>query len=189
MQQESGLWKRGLVLFGLLGGLAAVVLYTILHQPEAEAPVAPGKPEPLVLAVGAPSAGLVGTLPWGALLEVGEMLPSPPGWEIRYNATLALARRGSLAVRLDVLREMLDEHRQLQNFRGNPDATVAARRTVVNALKAVRDWHKHPHAVHAVPLDDVQLSLLYAAVDQLADSPNRVLSTEAQATRRVLKKG
>src|SRR5437773_500375 len=38
------------------------------------------------------------------------------GWEIRYNATLALARRGSSRTDLDVLARMLDESLQLRNF-------------------------------------------------------------------------
>ena len=46
---------------------------------------------------------------------------SPAGWEVRYNATVALARRGSDKVKdegvWDNLTEMLDEGQQLRNFR------------------------------------------------------------------------
>jgi hypothetical protein len=194
-QQDSGLWKRGLVLLALLGALAGLVLFTILRPGEPEVPDEPLRPEPVVLLVGSPAAGLAGGLSWGALYQLGEFLPSARGWEIRYNATLALAYRGDPEVRLDVLREMLDEQRQLRNFRTAlkdgrdvPDE-VAARRTVLNALKAVRDWHKDPKAVRAVGKDNPQLQRLYAAIDKLVDNPNRVLSAEAQETRLALKKG
>src|SRR5260370_18760445 len=46
---------------------------------------------------------------------------SPPGWEVRYNATIALARRGSERVKdeqvWENLQEMLDEEQQLRNSR------------------------------------------------------------------------
>src|SRR5438105_40976 len=46
-----------------------------------------------------------------------------PGFEVRYNATLALARMGSdrIVDRFDVLKEMLDEDQQLRSFRKRID--------------------------------------------------------------------
>src|SRR5262249_19030968 len=69
---------------------------------------------------------------------------SPRGWQVRSNAVLSLARRGSPHVQdpeiWDTLREMLDEDQQLRNFRARlsdgrevPDQT-AARLTVIDAL-------------------------------------------------------
>ena len=46
--------------------------------------------------------------------------PSKAGWEVRYNATVALARRGSDKIKdeqvWENLLEMLDEEQQLRNF-------------------------------------------------------------------------
>ena len=194
MQQESGLWKRGLLLLGLVAALAVVVLYAVFRRPGQEAPDEAVRIEPVVLVVGSPAGGLPGALSWAGLYQLGDLLPSSKGWEIRYNATLALARRGSPHVRLDVLREMLDEPKQMRNFRTtlqdgrNVPDQVAARRTVLNALKAVRDWYSHPEAVRAVGPDNPQLQMVRAAIDRLADDPNPVLSAEARNTRLALPK-
>jgi hypothetical protein len=188
-QQESGLWKRGLVLFALLAALAGVVLYALFGQPGQEVPKEALRLEPVVLVIGTSSAPLPAVLPWAGLYHLGDMLPSTKGWEIRYNATLALARRGSPHVRLDVLREMLDETRQLRNFRTQlqdgrdvPDET-AARRTVVNALQAFRQWYKHKDAVEAVGSDNLDLQLIKAAIAKLAEDPNPVVRAEARETQ------
>jgi hypothetical protein len=193
-QQDTGLWRRGLLLLALVGTLAVVVLVVVLRgRGGDDVPEEGIRPEPLVPLVASPAATFPGSLSWGALYQLGEALPSPPGWEIRYNATVALARRGSPYVRLDVLREMLDEQRQMHNFRtALPDGRnvpdeAAARRTVLGALKAVRDWHRHQGAIRQVGPDSPELRSLYVAVDRLADSPNRVVSTEAQETRLALK--
>jgi hypothetical protein len=192
--QESGLWKRGLVLFALLAALAGVVLYALFGKPGTEVSTETLRVEPVVLVVGSSAAPLPAVLPWAGLYQIGEMLPSTPGWEIRYNATLALARRGSSHVRLDVLREMLDENRQMRNFRTHlqdgrnvPD-DAAARRTVVNALQAFRDWHQHKDAVKAVGKDHPDLQLIYAAIDTLAKDANPVVRAEARNTQLVLRK-
>ena len=110
------------------------------------------------------------------------------GWEIRYNATVALARRGSPHVRLEILREMLDEGRQRRNRRGTPDAAAAARRPVLSALKALRQWHEHPEAVKGAGQANSELYLLYQAVDRLAESADPAVSTEAKDTLKALKK-
>jgi hypothetical protein len=77
---------------------------------------------------------------------------SPAGWEVRYNAALALARRGSPHVKdpevWDMLTEMLDEDQQLRNFRTKTDDgrevtdETGARTTVIGALQAVQELHR-----------------------------------------------
>ena len=91
---------------------------------------------------------------------------------------------------------MLDERKQMRNFRtvlndgrSVPDE-VAARRTVLNALKAVRDWHKHPEAVRAAEQQEAErLRMVYAAVDRLVNDPNPVVSAEARDTQLALRQG
>src|SRR5947209_1182208 len=101
--QETGLYRRGLLLLALVGTVAVVVLVLILRGTGGQdVPDEGVRPEPLIPLVGSPQAGFPGGLSWGALYQLAEALPSPPGWEVRYNATVALARRGSPAVRLDV---------------------------------------------------------------------------------------
>src|SRR5262249_28010092 len=75
-------------------------------------------------------------------------LTRKPGLSIRYQAAVALARRGSSKVRLDLLAEMLDEDLQRGNFylqkkdgQELPDE-AAARTTLDNALKAVVKLHE-----------------------------------------------
>jgi hypothetical protein len=116
-----------------------------------------------------------------------------PGFEIRYNATLALARMGSdrIVERFDVLKEMLDEEQQLRSFRKRIDKDghllpedkapldpVAARTTVETALKAIAELHrKNPK---------LDLSPLLPAIENLTHSDNPVLKTEAERTRLAL---
>src|SRR5262249_1868906 len=104
---------------------------------------------------------------------------SEPGWETRYTATVALARRGSDLVkdRLSVFVEMLDEEQQLQNFRTKlkdgreAPNEVEAFQTLTNGLKALVELHrKRP---------DMDLSSLYPAVTKLTQSPNAALRNEA----------
>jgi hypothetical protein len=106
------------------------------------------------------------------------------GLTIRYNAVVALARRGSDQVRLDLLRDMLDDEQQLQLFRTKlqdgrdvPDQ-AAARTATVNALKAVADLHRRR--------PERDLSSLHDAIDALAKNPNPVLKAEAERTRLAL---
>src|SRR4051794_28538768 len=73
---------------------------------------------------------------------------SAPGWELRHNATLALAQRGSWKVRLGLLEEMLDEDQLRRNSRTKlSDGREvhnegAVQETVVAALKAVAELHR-----------------------------------------------
>jgi hypothetical protein len=108
---------------------------------------------------------------------------SDPGWEIRYMATRALARRGSDHVKekMDELKEMLDEEQQRQNFRtilkGGKETIneMEAFQVVSSTLKAVEELHRRR--------PDMDLSPLYPAIDKLAESPNPALRSEAAHTR------
>jgi len=116
--------------------------------------------------------------------------PSPTGarsvggWEVRYQAVLSLARRGSPHVKdpglWDVLAEMLDEDQQLRNFRVQlrdgrevPDE-FAARTTVIGALRAVQELHRRQPAM--------DLSDLKGPIEKLTHSPAAPVSTEAKQT-------
>jgi hypothetical protein len=115
-----------------------------------------------------------------------EAITKVPGLRIRYNATVALARRGSDKARLGVLQEMLDEALQRQNFvlkrkHGEevPDEATA-RVTLATALQAVAELHrKQPER---------DLTMLLAKVDEIAQGPNAALQAEAERTLKVLGK-
>jgi hypothetical protein len=112
--------------------------------------------------------------------------PGVTGREVRYNAVLALAHRGSERVKddgvWDVLLEMLDEDQQLRNYTPRtgpavPDET-AARTTVLSALHAVQELHtKRPK---------LDLSDLRDPIDKLAQSPNAVVSVRAKQAQQAL---
>ncbi len=124
----------------------------------------------------------------GAKPAVASGPSSPPGWEVRYNATIALARRGSERIKdeqvWENLQEMLDEEQQLRNSRRKvkdgaevPDE-AGARITVITALQAIDELHrKRP---------EMDLSGLTAAVEQLTRSSNMAVSTEARKTQQLL---
>ena len=116
--------------------------------------------------------------------------PSSPGWEVRYNAAAALARRGSDKVLSegvrDTLLEMLDEEQQLRNFpvkdekgvvrkdaedRTTPDA-AAAQLTVVSTLRALTELHRRRPELDLAPFK--------SAVDRLTQSKSLAVSTEAK---------
>lgn len=108
------------------------------------------------------------------------------GREIRYQAALALARRGSeqVAGRLGILAEMLDEESQAKFFKTQMQdgrqvadgATVG--NVLIGALKAVAELHrKRP---------DLDLSKLTPAIDKLAQSDNPALRKEAERTQLAL---
>lgn len=115
---------------------------------------------------------------------------SPPGWEVRYNATIALARRGSDRVKdehvWENLLEMLDEGQQLRNFRHQQrkgsDVQVAdpgaAYLTVITTLQAVNELHRRR--------PELDLSGLKTALDKLASSSNLAVNTEAKRTQQLL---
>lgn len=107
-----------------------------------------------------------------------------PGLKVRYNAAVALARRGSDQVRLDLLQEMLDEEAQRENFRvkrqAGPDTPdeAPARAAVLGALQAVAELHqKRPQ---------LDLAALRPAVERLAHSGAPAVRAEAERTLIVL---
>lgn len=115
---------------------------------------------------------------------------SSPGWEVRYNAALALARRGSDKAKdpaaWDTLQEMLDEQQQLRNFRVQmrdgrevPDES-AARLTVISALRAVTELHRKQPGIDLTELNE--------PIAKLARSDNALLSKEAKQTQLALAK-
>jgi len=107
-----------------------------------------------------------------------------PGLKVRYNATIALARRGSPRVRLAMLKEMLDETTQMENFRrkqsdGKEVADEAlARQTVRTTLQAITELHRKQPAF--------DLSELRPLIDKLADSDNVAIRTEVKNTQNAL---
>ncbi len=161
---NAALRTRGLLLFGLIAVIAAVVLLVLLRLPSQATPQAP--PEGVA--------------------------PSAPGWEIRYQATVALARRGSDKVPLDTLREMLDERKQLRNCvtklqSGEEVSNEAAARTnVISALKAIVEWNKTDGAARERKEQPEEVEKLYEAIDKLRESPNAPLRAEAEKAREVL---
>jgi len=109
------------------------------------------------------------------------------GLGIRYQAAVALARRGSAKAPLDVLGEMLDESTQMEKHRvrsakdgrEGPDKT-ATYGEMENALKAIAELHRRNPGVN--------LSTLDAAIDKLKDSANPAIRKEAENTREALGK-
>jgi hypothetical protein len=185
MAQDSGLAQRGLLLLGLILALVAVVGF-FLFRPAPEPPPGEAKhPElaPLVMPIA--GATFPGSINWGGMVRLSQTMPDSQGWEVRYNAALALAHRGSPDLPFGVFCQMLDEGLQMRNFQGTEDGKSfvdeqAARRTVLNALKGLTDWHKHKDAVEKVGKDNPELQRVYAAVDRLTHSENSVLKEEAQ---------
>jgi hypothetical protein len=105
--------------------------------------------------------------------------------EIRKNATAALARRGSDRADLDLLRQMLDEEQQKQEYRpgkkDSPNAGAdAARAIVISTLQAVAELHrKNPGR---------DLSSLIPEIERLTHDPVVSVRTEAEHTLQALGK-
>jgi hypothetical protein len=111
----------------------------------------------------------------------------PLGRQVCYNATNALARRGSTRTRTGVLEEMLDEGKLRDTFRlrnkngtDEPD-NAAAVQTVLVALKAVAEMHRrNPKLVN---------DALREAVNKLTSNQNAAVANEAKQTKQVLDTG
>jgi hypothetical protein len=111
---------------------------------------------------------------------------SEPGLRIRYNAALALARRGSDKVPLDLLAEMLDESRQKDVHRivyhkDNREASdePTAYETMQQALKTVQELHRRNSSVNLTVLSD--------AIKKIEkESGNPGVRNEAKRTREAL---
>lgn len=188
MSQDSGLVKRGLLLLAGMTVLVVIVLTILFQRPQQNLPAAEARREGIVTALILPGVAYPAALSWGTVADLGQQLPSATGWEIRYNAASALARLGSARIPWALFREMLDEKRQMRNFRARLDDgrdvpdEAKARETVLSALRAVADWHlKQKEAAPAAVSDD--RATVYALVTELTASPIVQLKVEAEKTR------
>ena len=160
---ENGFVKRGFLLLGGMAILVAVVLSIIFYKPDQPAPT-----------------------------EHADLPPaSSAGWQIRYNATVALLRRGSDKVPWPIVREMLDEKQQLKNSEfDHPNGRKVAdeyqaRSFVIPALQALAEWKRKT----TVKIADVAaFPEISKQVDALATSPVAGLRTQAEETKLVLAK-
>ena len=128
----------------------------------------------------------------GIVIVAGCKQPPPPspngpasgsGWEVRYDAVLALAHRGSDKfldpVVLDLVQEMLDEEQQLRNFRvtlkSGQEVTnaQAARMAILGTISSVRDFHEKKPTADLKPIGP--------AIDKLTKSQIPVIAKEARA--------
>jgi hypothetical protein len=188
-QQDSGLVKRGLILLALISALVVVVLTIIFRQTASAVPATSERPELLAACLVRSGDAFPSNVGWADVYKIGEAFPSAEGWQIRYNAAGALARRGSASVPWNVILEMLDEDRQMRNFRVQlQDGRVApdegaARLTVVSALRAIADWHKkQKDGAHEVSPD---LAKVYAQVDKLARTSVMEVRSQAENARKL----
>jgi hypothetical protein len=190
MAQDKELVKRGMLLFGMMLILVTLVGFVLFRPRETAPAVQSGYSELVALATANPLGVFPAQVNWPALAALGKDLRSAPGWEVRYNATLALARLGSSQLPLDVLREMLDEEQQMRNFRiyfvdgKQINDEYAARKTVLNALECFVQWHSHKDAVKAIGEENLKLKQVYAAIDSLAASENQVVREKAEAVQK-----
>ncbi len=107
-----------------------------------------------------------------------------PGRKVCYNATIALARRGSDKTRVDLLVEMLDENQLREVFRlrekngaERPDEAAVVE-TMLNALKATAEMHRHNPQLTSEALRE--------AVSKLTNDKNAAVANEAKKTQQVL---
>jgi hypothetical protein len=195
MAQDSGLAYRGLLLLGMMLILVTLVGFVLFRRPETPPVQNATHRELAALGVAAPGTGFPASIGWGALGTLGEILPDSAGWLVRYNATVALARLGTEAVPFDVMSEMLDEKLQMRNWRFvTADGKVfvdeqAAQRTMLGALEALEEWHKHKQAVDTVGKDNPGLQRVYAAVDRLTHSPSTDIQQRAESVKKKIESG
>lgn len=164
-EEDRGFVVRGFVMLGLMAALATVVLVIVFQNPAQPLPVDPA----------------------GVAAE-----PSPPGWEVRYNSALALARRGSASTPWEIVAEMLNEKQQLRNFRvpvkdgkDAPDEG-SARRVVVNALSAIREWREKQKG--PPPADAGSFELVRNKVNDLASHAVMEIKMQAEQTKLAIAK-
>jgi hypothetical protein len=187
-QEDRGLVVRGLLLLGGIGVLVSVVLGFLFWR----APAPPATQEPPEVQVPAvvvpPVAAFPSGIAWYAIYQLGQTMPSAPGWEVRYQAATALARRGSSAVPWPTIREMLDEKQQMRNYRvRNADGKdiydeAAARANMIGALKAIAVWHEKRKAENKLDTPS-ELRELYPVVTELTSSPFAELKLQAEKAK------
>ena len=179
--------QRGLLLLGGMTALVIVVLLIVLRNPDSPSKSTAARSDVVIPVVVAP-APFPATVNWPMFVQLRDQLPSDPGWEVRYNAAVTLARRGSAKTPWPVVLDMLDEDRQLRNYRvtlkngqvvsNQEDAT----RTVLNGLVAIAEWHKKQDPAVAAPVS-ADLQLVYQQVDRLAQSGNALVRVHADRVR------
>jgi hypothetical protein len=113
---------------------------------------------------------------------------SPAGWEIRYNAVLALLRRGSTEITQadlwDIVMEMLDEDQQLRNFRTKDEDgrevvdENGARTTVIGTLQALQELHRKQPKIDLFSANE--------AIEKLLRSLNPTVRVQARQAQLVL---
>ncbi len=195
MSQDAGLIRRGLLLLALMSALVVAVLAIMFQRPRQGLPEEQSKPEYQAALLVAPTVSYPASLSWVSIYQVGQDLPSAPGWEIRYNAASGLARLGSDHLPVGLFREMLDEKRQMRNFRVQLDdgRTVAdeakARETVLIALRALAEWHQKRKELQRPGVPDEVRTTIYPLVDELVASPIAQLKIQAEKTRSMFVRG
>jgi hypothetical protein len=112
----------------------------------------------------------------------------PPELNVRLNATIALARRGSDKVHTGRLAEMLDENKLRSQFlrenitteKSEPDEGVVVQ-TIMNALNAVDELHKkRPEKI---------TSAIRTAVHNLKGNANAAIRNQAEETAQKIGSG
>jgi hypothetical protein len=105
--------------------------------------------------------------------------PSNPGWKIRYDATIALARRGSDKTDIDILEQMLGETTQRANFRTKQSngQEVVDEQGMYRMLDATLDAIAQYRDKHSNPKADAQLK---PAVEKLTESQNHAVREKAK---------
>jgi hypothetical protein len=105
--------------------------------------------------------------------------PSNPGWKIRYNATIALARRGNPDTSIDLLEEMLDADKQRANFSVEQEdkKVVVDEQQVDTMLVATLDAVELYHDKRQDPRADAQLK---PAIEKLTESQNPAVREKAK---------
>jgi hypothetical protein len=181
--EDTGIVQRGLMLLGVIGIIAATVLFILFRNRGVATVRTESRPELAIASVALPASGFPLSINWGVLHDVGDSLPSVPGWETRYTATRVLAHRGSPKLPVPVLCEMLDENRQMRNFRTQlPDGRdipdqAAAYEEILIALKAVAEWRKNAPAGTS---NEVNIQPVVKCVVKLTNCSNNVVRTRAR---------
>jgi hypothetical protein len=188
-QEDKGLVLRGLVLLAIIGCIVTFVLAILFWRSEPPVSTRQTPPEHYVPLAIAPSlAPFPSNVSWAAVVQLCESVPSAPGFDVRYNAAVTLARRGSTATPWPLLREMLDEKVQLRNSRvTQPDGQdvydeFAAHHKMTKALQAIAAWHEKRKA-DPNPVAPADLRELYAIVDRLAENAQGEVKIQAEKAR------
>jgi hypothetical protein len=182
-KSDSGLVKRGFVLFAILTLVVSVVLFILFQGRRSSTPATAARAEDYAWSVAVPTATFPANISWGALHEVAAHVPSPVGWEIRHNAAATLARRGSDHVPWHLFREMLDLQRTTVNLReqlkeGQESPEASARDLVAIALRALAEWHNERRKANKLDVPS-GLPAVYEIVDRLSASPIPELREQA----------